>query len=282
MTITAQPPPAAPAGPGACRYPGCPSPARDAAAPGRPPGYCGREVPEDRDGTVALVRHTALTAFRRRRQLAGQADDGRPVTAAIGRAAAVRDDAVATVSRLGAQLAAAIDQLALIGEQLAAAGDPEAAEAQAETVRAEAAAHLAARHAAELDAAEARQAAAEAIAAMEAAEQSRGEAEEAARAAVRELHGERAAHQAGLDAARAAAEQAARDRDADRRQHQASLAALDGTAAALRDQLARAEAALDRERERQHETTALLHQMLTAADGSQPKAAARRRQPAPE
>ena len=163
---------------GACRYPGCPNPARDPGAPGRKPGYCGQEMPEDRDGTAVLVRHTALTAFRRRQQLAGQPDDGGPpVTAAISRAGAIRDDALAAMSRLGAQLTAALDQLAVLGEQLAAAG-PEAAEAQAETVRAETAAqleharaesagHAAARHAAELDAAEARTAAAEAIAMLE-------------------------------------------------------------------------------------------------------------------
>ena len=61
--------------PGTCRYPGCASPARlkDPAAPGPWPGYCEQEVPEDRgDGTPALVRHTAMTAFRRRAQLAGR------------------------------------------------------------------------------------------------------------------------------------------------------------------------------------------------------------------
>ena len=60
--------------PGICRYPGCASPARvkDPAAPGPRPGYCEQEVPEDRgDGTAVLVRHTAMTAFRHRQQLAG-------------------------------------------------------------------------------------------------------------------------------------------------------------------------------------------------------------------
>ena len=96
------------------------------------PGYCGQEMPEDRDGALALVRHTALTAFRRRQQLAGQPDDGGlPVTAAISRAGAIRDDALSAMGRLGAQLTAALDQLAVLGEQLAAAG-PEAAEAQAQ------------------------------------------------------------------------------------------------------------------------------------------------------
>ena len=63
------------AAPATCRYPGCASPARDKdpAAPGPRPGYCEQEVPEDRgDGTAVLVRHTAMTAFRRRQQLAGQ------------------------------------------------------------------------------------------------------------------------------------------------------------------------------------------------------------------
>ena len=168
--------------PGICRYPGCASPARvkDPAAPGPRPGYCEQAVPEDRgDGTAVLVRHTAMTAFRHRQQLAGQPGQDRPVTAAISRAGAIRDDAVAAMSRLGAQLPAVLDQLAALGGQLAAAGDPEAAEAQAEAVRAEAAAQVGqaraetasqavARHAAELDAAEARAAAAQAITAMEA------------------------------------------------------------------------------------------------------------------
>src|SRR6266571_2552218 len=168
--------------PGTCRYPGCASPARgkDPAAPGPRPGYCEQEVPEDRgDGVPVLVRHTAMTAFRRRQQLAGQPGQDRPVTAAVSRAAAIRDDALAAMTRLGAQLSAALDQLAVLGGQLAAAGDLEAAEAQVEAVRAGAAAQLeqaraetasqaVARHAAELDAAEARAAAAQAITAMQA------------------------------------------------------------------------------------------------------------------
>jgi hypothetical protein len=122
-----------------------PNPARgkDLAAPGPRPGYCGQEVAADRgDGTPVMVRHTAMTAFRRRRQLDGQPDQDRPVTAAVSRAAAIRDDALAAMTRLGAQLTAALDQLAVLGGQLAAAADPEAAEAQAEAVRAEAAAQL--------------------------------------------------------------------------------------------------------------------------------------------
>jgi colicin import membrane protein len=292
MTITAQ----APAGtagrePGPCRYPGCGSPARASDAPGRPPGYCEREVPEDRDGTSVLVRHTALAAFRRRRQLAGQPDDGRPVTAAISRAGAIRDDALAAMSRLGGQLAAALDQLAVLGEQLAAAGDPEAAEAQAEAVRAETAAqleharaetagHAAARHAAGLEAAEARAAADEAVTMMEAQAAALARAEETARAAARELQDERAAHAAELAAARAAAEDAARGREQDRQQHQAALATAAGTVTTLREQLARAEAALDREREQQHETVALLHGLLASRPDSPEPKTAPRRQPA--
>ena len=87
--------------PGICRYPGCASPARvkDPAAPGPRPGYCEQAVPEDRgDGTAVLVRHTAMTAFRHRQQLAGQPGQDRPVTAAISRAGAIRDDAVAAMS----------------------------------------------------------------------------------------------------------------------------------------------------------------------------------------
>src|SRR5260370_272332 len=122
------------------RSPGGASPARakDRAAPGPRPGYCEQEVPEDRgDGTPVLVRHTAMTAFRRRQQLAGQPGQDRPVTAAVSRAAVIRDDTLAAMSRLGAQLSAALDQLAALGAQLAAVGDLEAGEAQAEAVRAE-------------------------------------------------------------------------------------------------------------------------------------------------
>jgi hypothetical protein len=280
MTITAQPPaPAAGREAGACRYPGCPNPARDPGSPGRKPGYCGQEMPQDRDGALVLVRHTALTAFRRRQQLSGQPDDGgRPVTAAISRAGAIRDDTLAAMTRLGAQLAAALDQLAALGEQLAAAG-PEAAEAQAEAVRAETAAqleharaetagHAAARHAAELDAAEARAAAAEAITLLEehATARHRAEGQRDARAA--ELAAARAERDAALETAR----DAASGREQERRQHDAALAAL-------RDQLARTEAALDRERDRQHETTVLLRGLIPGPENPAAKAGSRR-QPA--
>ena len=289
--------------PGTCRYPGCASPARgkDPAAPGPRPGYCEQEVPEDRgDGTPVLVRHTAMTAFRRRQQLAGQPGQDRPVTAAVSRAAAIRDDALAAMTRLGAQLSAALDQLAVLGGQLAAAGDLEAAEAQVEAVRAEAAAQLeqaraetasqaVARHAAELDAAEARAAAAQAITALQAEAAARQHAEQLADDAGRTLDGERRAAAARIaeageavtearaerDTAVAAAEaaraDAARAREQDQQRHDAALAAAtaqlaaaNDTIAGLRDQLARDQAALDRERAGQHRLTGLLHDILAS------------------
>jgi colicin import membrane protein len=281
-----------------CRYPGCASPARvkDPAAPGPRPGYCEQEVPEDRgDGTPVLVRHTAMTAFRRRQQLAGQPGQDRPVTAAISRAAAIRDDAIAAMSRLGAQLSAALDQLAALGEQLAAAGDLEAAEAQVEAARAETAAQAVARHAAGLEAAEARAAAAQAITAMEAEAAARQHAEQLARDAGRTLDDERRAAAAriteaeeavtaaraerdtALAAAGAARADGARAREQDQQRHAAGLAAAtaqlaaaNDTIAALRDQLARAETALDRERAGQHKTVSLLHDLLTSRPAAPP------------
>jgi chemotaxis protein histidine kinase CheA len=293
--------------PGTCRYPGCASPARgkDPAAPGPRPGYCEQDVPEDRgDGTPALVRHTAMTAFRRRQQLAGQPGGDRPVTAALSRAAAIRDDTIAAMSRLGAQLVAALDQLAALGGQLAAAGDPEAAEAQAEAVRAQTAAQLeqaraetaaqaVARHAAELDAAEARAAATQAITAADAEAAARQHAGQRARDADRALHDERqaaaariaeaeqaaAAARAEREAAVAAAGQAradaARASEQDQQRHAAELAATaaqlaaaNDTIAALRGQLVRAETALDRERAEQHKTVSLLHDLITSRPAS--------------
>jgi colicin import membrane protein len=298
MTITTQRP-AATAGPapGTCRYPGCGHPVRtrEKDAPGRRPGYCEREVPEDRDGAAVLVRHTALSAFRRRAGAAtGQPGADRPVTAALGRAGAIRDDALAAMSRLSVGLTAALDQLAVLADQLAAAGDPEAAEAQAEAVRAEAAArleqaraeaagHAAARHTADTDAAEARAAAMEALTALDTQTTARGQAEHAADTAAAVLADERAVHAAALaaahaqrDTALAAAEHARRDAEHDRGRHDAALTALEGTVTALREQLARAQAALDRERAEQHKTVALLHDLLTARPDPKPT----RRQPA--
>jgi hypothetical protein len=251
--------------PGTCRYPGCAGPARgkDPAAPGPRPGYCEQDVPEDRgDGTPALVRHTAMTAFRRRQQLAGQPGGDRPVTAALSRAAAIRDDTIAAMSRLAAQL---------------------------EQARAETAAQAVARHAAELDAAEARAAAAQAITAADAEAAARQHAGQRARDADRALHDERqaaaariaeaeqaaAAARAEREAAVAAAGQAradaARAREQDQQRHAAELAATaaqlaaaNDTIAALRGQLARAETALDRERAEQHKTVSLLHDLIAS------------------
>lgn len=300
MTITTQVP-AAPVTPaGTCRYPGCANPARikEQDAPGRRPGYCQQEVPEDRgDGITVLVRHTAMTAFRRRGQLAGQPASDRPVTAAVSRAAAIRDDVITAMTRLAGQLTVALDQLAVLGDQLAAAADPEAAEAQAEAARAEAAArieqaraeaagHASARHTAVLEAAEARAAAAEALAAMEEAAQAREQAEAAARDASRALHQAReaaaardaetgAAVTAAQASAQAARRDAARAREHDQQRHAAELAAAttrlesaETTITSLREQLARAQTALDRERAEQHKTTVLLHDLLTSRPGT--------------
>ncbi len=299
-TTTGAPAPAGPAAGGACRYPGCPNLARvkDHAAPGPRPGYCEQEVPEDHgDGTMTPVRHTAMTAFRRREQLAGQPGQDRPVTAAIGRAAAIRDDALAAMTRLSGQLTAALDQLAAIGGQLTAAADPLAAEAQIEAVRAgaaarieqasaEAAAQASARHAAEADAAEARAAACEAVGALE----EQAAARQHDLAALHASREETARAQRERDAALAAAEAARRDaataREHDARQHAAALAAsaarldaVSDTIAALREQTDRAEAALDRERAGHHRTVTLLHDLITRPDA--PPAGPHPREPAP-
>jgi hypothetical protein len=282
MTITTQVPAALVIPAGRCRYPGCVNPARikDTDTPGRRPGYCEQEVPEDRaDSVTVLIRHTAMTAFRRRGQLAGQPAGDRPVTAALGKAAAIRNDALAAMSRLAAQLTAALDQLAVLGEQLAAASDPEAAEAQAEAVRAEAAARIeqaraeaasqaSARHTAELDAAEARAAATEALTAMEHTARAHEQAEAAARDAAQALHQAR-------EQAAARAEQADAAREHDQQRHATELAAATArldtaqtTITSLREQLAHAHSALDRERAEQHKTVNLLHDLLTNRRGT--------------
>lgn len=275
---------------GGCRYPGCANRprAKGITTPGPRPGYCQQDVPEDRgDGTIVLVRHGAMTAFRRREQLAGQPGGDRPVTAAVGRAAAIRDDALGAMTRLAGQLTAALDQLAAIGEQLAAAADPGAAEAQAEAVRAEAAAGLeqaraeaaaqaAARHAAELDAAEARAAAAEAIAALDTAAAEREHAQAAAREHAQALHDARTVAADAIAAART-------ERDTEVAAAAAQLTAAAATITALREQLTRAETALDRERAEQHKTVSLLHDLLAARPASNgeplPAAAGSRRKP---
>src|SRR3974390_2091890 len=97
---------------GTCRYPGCGSPARPRGGQsGARPRYCGNAVTEDRDGIPVTVVHDAMTAFRRRRELDGDTSstgETRPVTAAIPRAGAIRDDAVAAAGQLAAQLEAVL------------------------------------------------------------------------------------------------------------------------------------------------------------------------------
>jgi chromosome segregation ATPase len=75
-----------------------------------------------------------------------------------------------------------------------------------------------------------------------------------------------------LAAELAAARDTASRHEQERQRHDDALAAL-------RDQLARAEAALDRERDRQHETTVLLRGLIPGPDSTAGKTAARR-QPA--
>ncbi len=181
------------AAPATCRYPGCGNPARTRAGdgPGAPPRYCGLTVAEDRgEHGTAEVTHTALTAFRRRQELSGAdagADAGRPVTVAVARAAAIRDDALAAITGLSARLEGVLGQLGGIGAQLAAAASPDAAEAQIEAVRAETTADLEATraelarqvtltHAAREAGTEARAAAAQAITAMETAQAAQADA----------------------------------------------------------------------------------------------------------
>lgn len=216
--------------PATCRYPGCGNPARTRAGdgPGAPPRYCGQAMAEDRgEHGTAGVTHTALTAFRRRQELSGAdacADAGRPVTVAVARAAAIRDDALAAITRLSAQLDGVLGQLGGIGAQLAAAASPEAAEAQIEAVRAETTADLeAARaglarqitltHAAREAGTEARAAAAQAITAMETAQAAQAAAEAAAAAqaeTARQAQAQAGQARAAADAAITTATQDAR------------------------------------------------------------------------
>src|SRR5689334_2545809 len=116
-----------------CAYPGCENePRADEHAVGAKPKYCGQPDP------VTGKPHSALTAFRRRQELARQdgaaeADDlGRPVTMATSRAAelrrGIRDDMAALTAKLADLVA-----------QLERAADPEVAAAQVEAVQSEAA-----------------------------------------------------------------------------------------------------------------------------------------------
>jgi chromosome segregation ATPase len=81
----------------------------------------------------------------------------------------------------------------------------------------------------------------------------------------------RAERDTAVAAAEAARADAARARESDQQRHDAALAAAaaqlaaaNATIAALRDQLTRDQAALDRERDEQHRLTGLLHDILTS------------------
>ena len=269
-----------------CAYPSCdrqPRPAEDRA--GAKPKYCGEPDP------VTGKPHTALTAFRRRQELARQAggpadpaDLDRPVTMATARAAelraGIRDDIVALTTRL-AELVAQLDRTA----------DPEAAAAQIEAVQAEAARHIAVARAetagavqslqqAEADAHEARAAAGEADAQLSAELAARTTAEQAVRAA-------RTAAEAQIAEAERAAVQrvlaAEQDRDraiaaARREAEQASArASAAGQAAARARQAAesataeleRVRAATDRQAEAMRGDAARERERLSAAHQAQ-------------
>src|ERR1700760_3633930 len=94
-----------------CAYPGCENePRADEHAVGAKPKYCGQPDP------VTGKPHGALTAFRRRQELARQAgaaepeDLGRPVTMATARAADLRKGTRADMAALTAKLAELVAQ----------------------------------------------------------------------------------------------------------------------------------------------------------------------------
>ena len=95
-----------------CAYPGCENePRADEYGVGAKPKYCGQPDP------VSGKPHGALTAFRRRQELARQAgaaepeDLGRPVTMATARAADLRKGTRADMAALTAKLAELVAQL---------------------------------------------------------------------------------------------------------------------------------------------------------------------------
>src|SRR5580658_1109032 len=172
-----------------CAYPSCdrePRATEDRA--GAKPKYCGEPDP------VTGKPHTALTAFRRRQELARHpggtaepADLDRPVTMATARAAELR-------AAVRADIAALTGRLTELAAQLDAAADPEAAAAQIEAVQAEAAQQIAQaradaaraaqlRHQAEAAAAEALSAASEADAQLTIALAAKTTADQEAQAA---------------------------------------------------------------------------------------------------
>src|SRR5437588_770546 len=186
-----------------CSYPGCENePRADEYAVGAKPKYCGQPDP------VTGKPHSALTAFRRRQELrqdggGAEADDlGRPVTMATARAAELRKG-------IRADIAALTGKLAELATQLDRAADPESAEAQVETVQAEARQQVAGaeakaaqeaqrRQEASTDAEEARSAALEADERRLAAEEARGQAEQRAADAQAEAEQTRASAAAEL------------------------------------------------------------------------------------
>ncbi|WP_174775496.1 hypothetical protein [Cryobacterium frigoriphilum] len=114
-----------------CRFPSCNRPAIAAeAGTGRPPEYC------DDDG------HNRAAAWRARRKLTAEPtrnldDDKRPVDAARQRASEIRGQVAGMVEHLGVQLNALVEELRTVA-------DPDAAEAQIESVTADAAEQVAA------------------------------------------------------------------------------------------------------------------------------------------
>src|SRR6266480_3704910 len=180
-----------------CAYPGCErEPRAGEAGAGAKPKYCGLPDP------VSGKPHTALTAFRRRQELALQGggateaeDLGRPVTMATARAAELRTGIRNDMATLTARLA----ELAV---QLERAADPEAAAAQVEAVQAEAAEQVAdaradvAREAQRRQQAEAGGAAVEADTQLTEALAAKAAAEDAAAAAGAELAARTAEHEA--------------------------------------------------------------------------------------
>src|SRR5260370_42005046 len=110
-----------------CAYPGCEhEPRAGEDGVGAKPKYCGQ--PDALTGKP----HTALTAFRRRQELARQGsgaaeaeDLGRPVTMATARAAELRTGIRNDIATLTARLAA-------LAVQMERAAHPEAAPAQVE------------------------------------------------------------------------------------------------------------------------------------------------------
>ncbi|MGI5162690.1 hypothetical protein ACQEVJ_46400, partial [Microbispora sp. CA-102843] len=145
-----------------CRYPGCEEPPESADGPGRPPAYC------------ANPAHNATTAFRRRRELAAQAE-GRPAPVEdLDRPVTMGQARAAELLRATEQLAVrTLGELERVVSELRTIADPDAAAAEVAGVQATAAEQVAA--------AEARAVQAERVASLAAAgaETARAEREQA-------------------------------------------------------------------------------------------------------